>query len=95
MDEKDPTVRNVVLSRQQIVVLSPANIAIQEFRYNHLPVLDGAIDIVHGEPLEIIVDQHPAALSFTGAATGAAILLARGERITLEGGEQKSIEIKR
>lgn len=77
--EKDAVVRKVIRSRLQIRFFfpPPPNPAIHEIRYDGQPVVDGWIDVVADAMLEIVLDQQPATLSFTGAPAGHTLLLAK------------------
>ncbi|MEO5925156.1 MAG: carboxypeptidase regulatory-like domain-containing protein [Bryobacteraceae bacterium] len=59
-------IRSVLWPRQQVsVLLPPATLAIKEFRYSNVPVVDGLIAAAPGSVLEIVVDEKPSSIAGT------------------------------
>jgi hypothetical protein len=57
----------------------PPSHYVKEVRYGHLPITDGTLTLAPGAPLEIVLDDHPAAIRGTvkGATARSVVLLDR------------------
>lgn len=65
-EQGNMTLHGIVFPRQQVSFLSSdPKLAVKEIRYNHLPIQDGTIDIVHNAPLEVLLEDQPASVAAT------------------------------